>query len=324
MPKTGIVLKLLIAESDRFSPAAVARLRKEFVVETADLDRSALLERVGNFDALWVRLRNRIDGEIFAAAPGLKYVITNTTGLNHIDLDEAERRGVRVLSLRGETDFLKDVRATAEHTVGLLLALVRRTPAAHAHVCAGGWNRDPFRGNELFGKTAGIVGYGRLGRIVARYLLAFDMRVLATGPHLSQGDVEFGIERMTFDELLASSDVVSLHANLTAESRGCFGGPQFAAMKRGSWLINTARGELVDEAALLDALQSGHLAGAAVDVLCDEQSGGMGDQPLVRYAREHDNLILTPHIGGNTVESLEKTELFLADKLIELAGQARN
>ena len=122
---------------------------------------------MGGFNALWVRLRNRIDREVFDAAPRVRFVITNTTGLNHIDQEEADRRGVRVISLRGESEFLKDVRATAEHTVGLLLALMRRIPAARDHVRRGGWNRDLFRGNELYGKTAGIVGYGRLGRLVA-------------------------------------------------------------------------------------------------------------------------------------------------------------
>ncbi len=166
-------LRLLIAESEGFSQTALRQLLQHFDVESADLDRAGLLNRVGAFDALWVRLRNRIDREAFDAAPRLQFVITNTTGLNHIDLEEAERRGVRVISLRGEAEFLKDVRATAEHTVGLLLALVRHVPAAHAHVCGGGWNRDLFRGNELYGKTAGIVGYGRLGRIVSKYLRAF-------------------------------------------------------------------------------------------------------------------------------------------------------
>ncbi len=316
-------LRLLIAELEGFSQTALRQLRETLEVETADLDRAGLLQRVDGFDALWVRLRNRIDREVFDAAPRLRFVITNTTGLNHIDLEEAERRGVRVISLRGEADFLKEVRATAELTVGLLLALVRHLPAAHAHVCDGGWNRDLFRGNELYGKTAGIVGYGRLGRIVARYLQAFDMRVLACGPHLKQSEVEPGVEVVDLGTLLSQSDVVSLHASLTSENRGFFGSEQFAAMRARSWFINTARGELVDETARLDGLTSGHLAGAALDVLCDERSGGMGNNPLVEYARGHDNLILAPHVGGNTAESLEKTESFLTAKLIQRASELK-
>jgi D-3-phosphoglycerate dehydrogenase len=242
--------------------------------------------------------------------------------LNHIDLEEASRRGIRVLSLRGETEFLKTVHATAEHTVGLVLALVRHIPEARAHVVSGGWIRDRFRGSELSGKTAGVIGYGRLGRIVARMLLAFEMRVLASDPHVWTTDVDPGVEIVPLNDLLRQSDIVTLHVNLYAETSGFFGGDHFSRMKHGAWFINTARGELVDEAALLQALQEGRLSGAAVDVLSEERSTGMGSHPLVQYARQHENLLVTPHIGGCTSESMDKTELYMAQKLSEsLSGK---
>ena len=150
----------------------------------ADLDRSGLVAAVGEVNILWVRLRHRIDAEVMAAAPHLKIIVTPTTGLNHIDLEEAGRRGIRILSLRGEAEFLQDVRATAEHTLALILALLRHVPTALTHVQEGGWNRDQFKGRELHRKTVGVVGYGRLGRIVARYLRAFDTQVLITDPNL--------------------------------------------------------------------------------------------------------------------------------------------
>lgn len=310
--------KLLIAESGGFSPAALARLRQSFELTQGDLARAELLTalRQGTFTGLWVRLRNHIDAEVLDAAPGLKFVATNTTGLTHLDLDELDRRGITVLSLRGETEFLTEIRATAEHTIALLLTLLRKIPAAHQHVLGGGWNRDLFAGRELHRKTAGIIGYGRLGRIVARYLTAFGMKVLATSPHLEQSDCDPGVQAVPLETLLAESQIVSLHANSIPANRQMIGAAEFARMQPGSWFINTARGELVDEAALLQALQSGHLAGAALDVLADEQATGMADHPLVSYALTRENLLLTPHLGGNTPESLSKTEEFLAEKLL--------
>ena len=222
-----------------------------------------------------MRLRHRIDRQVFDAASRLKILVSPTTGLNHIDLEEAARRGIQVISLRGEVEFLKDVRATAELTMGLLLSLVRHIPAAVADTRRGSWDRDTFQGRELYGKTAGVVGYGRLGQIVARYLQAFDMRVLVADPDIDPEDLGPGLSRVPLSKLLAESDVVTLHVNLCDDTYGFFGREQFATMRPGGWFINTSRGELIDEQALLDFLQSGHLAGAALDVLCDERSSGM-------------------------------------------------
>ncbi len=313
---------ILVAESLDFSKEAAALLRRLGRVTLGDMDRAKLLRAVGQADVLWVRLRHRIDTEVMEHAPRLKVIVSPTTGLNHIDLEEASRRGIRVLSLRGETEFLKTVHATAEHTVGLVLALVRHIPEARAHVVSGGWIRDRFRGSELSGKTAGVIGYGRLGRIVARMLLAFEMRVLASDPHVWTTDVDPGVEIVPLNDLLRQSDIVTLHVNLYAETSGFFGSDHFARMKHGAWFINTARGELVDEAALLAALQEGRLSGAAVDVLSEERSTGMASHPLVQYARQHENLLVTPHIGGCTTESMDKTELYMAQKLAEsLSGK---
>jgi D-3-phosphoglycerate dehydrogenase len=308
-------VRILISESEGFSARAAQLLDQVGELVLADLDRSDLLSAVEEADVLWVRLRNRIDAEVMTAARSLKVIVTATTGLNHIDLEEAERRGVQVLSLRGEVEFLKAILATAEHTLALMLALLRHVPAAMAHVRDGGWDRNLFKGRELHGKIIGIVGYGRLGRIVARYLKAFNTHILAADPHIDTRAVEPGVTLIPLAQLLREADLVTLHVNLCKETQGFFGRKQFAAMKKGAWFINTSRGELVDENALLGALCSGHLAGAALDVLCDEDSDGMQDHPLVAYARQHAHVIITPHIGGCTIESMDKTELFLAEKL---------
>jgi D-3-phosphoglycerate dehydrogenase len=305
----------VVTESGGFSAEAATLLAAVGDVTLADLDRGGLVRAARDADVLWVRLRHRIDAEVLGAGAHLQAVVTPTTGLNHVDLGEAARRGVRVLSLRGETEFLRDVRATAEHTVGLLLALLRRLPAAAAHVRDGGWDRDLFKGGEIYGKTAGIVGYGRLGRRVAHYLRAFDARVLASDPNVVAADVEPGVRLVPLAELLPAADVVLLHASYGETTHRFFGWEQFTAMKHGAWFVNTARGELVDEDALLWSLERGRLAGAALDVLAGERSAGMRDHPLVAYARSHDNLVVTPHVGGCTAESMEKTETFLARKL---------
>lgn len=306
---------ILVAESEGFSRRAAALLGQVGHVVFADLDRPSLLSAVAAADILWVRLRHRIDAEVMAAAPRLKVLVTPTTGLNHIDLQEAAGRGIRVLSLRGEVDFLQDIRATAEHTVALIFALLRHLPAALTHVRDGGWDRDRFKGCELHQKTIGVLGYGRLGRIVARYVQAFDTDVLTCDPYVEAHALEPGVTLVPLSQLLRESDLVTLHVNLCDATSQFFGHEQFAAMKPGAWFVNTSRGELVDEAALLQALRSGQLAGAAVDVLCDEHSTGMGEHPLVVYARTHPDLLITPHIGGCTVESMAKTEVFLAERL---------
>jgi D-3-phosphoglycerate dehydrogenase / 2-oxoglutarate reductase len=311
------VLRVIVAESEGFSPEAREILAEIAEVRLLDLERPQLLASAAEADVLWVRLRHRIDREVLGAAPQLKAIASPTTGLNHIDLAEAERRGIRILSLKGETAFLRTVFATAEHTIGLLLALIRSIPAAAAHTRAGGWNRDLFRGHELQGMTAGVVGYGRIGRMVANYLRAFGVRVLASDPRPDLDPDENNVTLVSLETLLAESDIVTLHADLSPASRGFFGVREFALMKPGSWFLNTARGELVDESSLLSALETGKLAGAALDVLCDERSTGMSGYPLVEYARRNTNLILTPHLGGCTAESMGKTEVFLAGRVAE-------
>ena len=307
-------MKILLAESSDFNPRALELLRTLGAVRQEDLSGVALCGAVGDCDVLWVRLRNYIGAEVMDAAPRLKWIVSPTTGLNHIDLKAAEKRGIRILSLRGQTDFLKEIRATAELSIGLMLALLRRIPAAAWDVREGGWNRDRFQGRELHGQDVGLVGLGRLGHLVAGYLLAFGSRVRACDSRPEVFDLP-GVERVSLEELLATSRLVSLHASYAPRNERFFDAACFERMPRGSWFVNTARGELVDETALLAALKSGHLAGAAVDVLAAESSLNLSEHPLVAFARADDRLILTPHIGGCTRESMEQTEWFMAQQL---------
>jgi D-3-phosphoglycerate dehydrogenase len=202
-----------------------------------------------------------------------------------------------------------------------MLALIRNIPAAFSNVLDGHWQRDPYKGSELHEKTVGLVGYGRIGTLVAKYLHAFDCNILATDPFVqSAPDVPY-VQFVDLDHLLQESDIVSLHVSLTDETNRFFGLNQFSLMKKGSLFINTSRGELIDESALLHVLGIGHLAGAALDVLCDEHlfEGNLND--LMLYSRQYNNLLITPHIAGCTSESMEKTEVFMAEKLFRAIGK---
>lgn len=316
-------MRILVAESADFSPVAARILESAADVTWADVDSRSLVDLLPGHDLLWVRLRSRIDKATFTAAPELRAVATPTTGLTHIDLQAANERGVAILSLRGETEFLRTIRATAELTVGLMISLLRKLPAAMQHAIAEPWRRDLFRGRELFGSTVGLVGFGRLGQLVAQYLRAFDARVLAYDPYVDGASVPSYVRLCTLDELLAEADMVSLHVSLTDETDGFFSAPQFAAMRPGGLLINTARGEVINESALLSALATGRLAGAAVDVIGNEHAM-TPDHPLLDYARRHSNLLITPHIGGCTGASMERTEVFLAGKVSRWIDEQRS
>lgn len=315
--------RVLNAEPDRYSPRARAALQEVAEVVEEALDREALLRRVPDFDALIVRLAHRVDREVLAAGTRLRAVATATTGLDHVDLAAARERGVEVLSLRGEHEFLRSVSATAEHTWALLLALLRHIPAAHHAASRGEWDRDRFRGRELEGKRLGVLGLGRIGAKVADYGRAFGMEVRAYDRYLEAWPDGVGCAE-SLDALLAWSDVLTVHVPLNEDTRGMLGARQLARMPKGSWLVNTSRGAVVSGQDLVDALRAGHLAGAAVDVVEGEtEPGGPAQDPLVRYAREHDALLVTPHVGGATAESMEKTEVFMARKLAGFLARQR-
>lgn len=278
--------------------------------------REDLLRLIPDFDVLIVRFGQKIDREVLERGKRLKAVVTATTGLNHIDTEAAQKLGIKILSLRDETAFLRDITSTAELTWGLILSLVRKIPEAHNHVVSGSWKRDLFRGKDLKNKVLGVVGYGRLGRIVSEYANVFRMRILATDPYVKSAPK--WVRLVPLRSLLREADIVTLHVSLSHETEGFFGREEFRTMKGGAFFINTSRGELVDEEALLEALRSKKLGGAALDVLSGEISvkpDWLEKHPLRRYAQLYENLILTPHVGGATEDSMAETELFMARKL---------
>jgi D-3-phosphoglycerate dehydrogenase len=208
------------------------------------------------------------------------------------------------------------VSATAEHCFGLLLALLRHTPAATAHVLAGGWDRDQFWGTQLKGKCLGVIGYGRIGAMVARYAASFGMEVFACDRVADK--IGPPAKPVSFDELLRHADVVSVHVTATPENRNLIDRAAIARLKQGAILVNTARGSLVDEAALAEAVRRGQLLGVAVDVLAGEGYGEVSESPLLEAAREGRNILITPHIGGATLESIARTETALVERFLEV------
>jgi D-3-phosphoglycerate dehydrogenase len=249
----------------------------------------------------------------------LKFIASGTTGLDHIDIDYCASHNIAVLSLQGETDFLRDVHATAEHTVALMLALLRKIPFAHNDVCQGRWDREAWQGSELYGKRIGIVGCGRVGTQVMNMLLFMGGDMMYCDNRVLWHQVPTGqfLENAFLDGVLRKSDIVSLHVPLNDSTRGMIGEPQFRLMKPTAYLVNTSRGAVVDEDALLWALREARIKGAALDVLNGEP---LVNRRLVDYAATHDNLIITPHLGGNTAESRLKTQLFMCRKIAQFIG----
>jgi D-3-phosphoglycerate dehydrogenase len=305
--------RLLITEPSNFSDKALAALRQWADVESTSVTVDRLRSAFEAFDIVWIRLGVRVVADLVRRPVRCRVLAVPATGLDHIDVESCEKAGISVVSLRGESEFLREVRATAELTVGLVLALIRRIPQAHESVLSGKWERDLFQGHELYGKTIGIIGMGRLGRIVAGYFKAFGMDVVGYDPRVSL-PLEIARQVATIEDAVSSADYVSVHVNYYEGTRHLISRDVLAAMKQGSILINTSRGQVVDQMALLEALRAGHLAGAAVDVLDGEPEIGE-DHPLVAYARGNPRVLITPHIGGNTMESFEKTEVFIAEKI---------
>jgi D-3-phosphoglycerate dehydrogenase len=292
-------------------PDALDPVRDIAEVKVLPPDRDALLREIRDADVYYASLAVRADKEVIAAGNKLRAIATPSTGLDHIDLDAAAARGIEILCLKYDRAFLDSVTATAELAWALLLAVVRRIPGAFDAAKRGEWARDKFRGHMLAGKTFGILGYGRLGTMTGQYAHGFRMKVLACDIKDFQAE---GVTRVDHDTLFRESDVVSIHVHLTPETTGLVGPRQFGLMKPGAVLINTSRGAIVDEAALLEALESGRLGGAGLDVIHGEWSD-VSRHPLIQYARTHENLVISPHIGGVTYESQSMSYRFTSEKI---------
>lgn len=316
------MIRILNAEPKGYSDQARNILNEVGELVDDPITRDELISQIPDFEVLIVRLSHQVDQQVIQAGKRLKAIVTATTGLDHIDIEYAQENGIAVLSLQGETEFLRTIKATAEHTWALLLALLRRIPWAFNSVQNGHWDRDAFRGLELDGKQLGLLGLGRVGKIVAAYGQVFGMRVGAYDPDTEDWE-DHVYQYQSLNELLKNSQILSIHIPLNHETKGLIGKPELVTLPRGALLVNTSRGEIIDETALVTALENKHLAGAALDFLPTERNEVKRQaSPLLAYARRHDNLLITPHLAGATFESMEKTEIFMAKKLAQFIKES--
>lgn len=263
-------------------------------------------------EVLFAPLGFMVDAEKMDRCGALKVIVSNTTGIPHIDAAGAQSRNIRICALHDEQAFLDGITPTAEHTIGLMVAAWRRIPAAHKAASEGRWDRRPWGAPRMLSRMRlGLVGYGRLGRKVGRIAEAMGMTVDYFDPGVAGGAA-------TLTDLARASDVLSLHAPANDGTRNLVSREILEALPRGALVVNTARGELLDEEALLDLLETGHIAAAALDTVSGEYEPGFserfGKSRLARAARERDDLILTPHIGGSTIDAWFETERFVIEK----------
>jgi D-3-phosphoglycerate dehydrogenase len=299
---------VLNAEPSGYSNKAIEKWKlKGFEYIASGWKEIAENNRFEAVQILIVRLAKKIDKPVLDKFPDLTHLVTATTGLDHIDITAINERGIKLVSLRGQDDFLRTIPSTAEHTWALLLALIRNIPAANEHVKKGQWNRDLFRGYQLKEKKLGIIGLGRTGRKVAAYAKAFDMQVHYFDPHVDDHDFE---KMSQLEELLSSSDIISMHVHLNEETFHLIGEHNMNAVKKDCLMINTSRGNVMDEEAVVKALMSKKIKGVATDVLSTELED-IKLSPLWQAQQQNANVIITPHLGGATWDAMWACEEFI-------------
>lgn len=284
-------------------------------VSVATLPAAELAALLPAFDAVIVRSPTKLTADLIAAGTRLRFIGRAGVGVDNIDLAEADRRGIVVLNVPDANTV-----STAEHTVGMILAVARRIAEADASLRAGRWDRKRLDGVELYGKTLGIVGLGRVGREVARRMLAFSMKVIAADPYVAADAARgVGVELVELDFLLRRSDVITLHVALTPETARLISKREIEKMRNGVLLVNCSRGEVVDDAALEEGLASGRIGGAGLDVFAIEPPG---PHPLFRHPRT----VFTPHLGAATREARVRVGVHIAQSVANalVKGEIRN
>jgi D-3-phosphoglycerate dehydrogenase len=301
---TEPVPRVLIKE--KIADAGVELLRADFEVELGlEMSDDELGERIGEFDAILIRSATRLTAELIERAERLRVIGRAGTGVDNVDIEAATRRGI-VVANAPESNSI----AAAEHTLALALALCRNVPQAHGSLVAGEWARSRYGGNELYGKTLGVIGFGRIGQLVAKRALGFDMEVLGFDKFVSSERFrELGVEGVeTSEELYRRADVITMHLPKTPDTVDWIDARAIAEMREGVRIVNCARGELVDLDALLAGLESGKVSGAALDVFPSEP---FTDHPL--FAR--DDIVVTPHLGASTAEAQDRAGVVTAEQV---------
>jgi len=306
------VPKPVVLIAEELSPATVDALGPDFEIRQVDgTDRPALLAELATADAILVRSATKVDAEAIAAAPQLKVIARAGVGLDNVDIKAATTAGVMVVNAP-----TSNIISAAELTVGHILSLARHIPAAHGALAEGQWKRSKYTGVELYEKTIGIIGLGRIGALIAARLQAFGTNVIAYDPYITSARAQqLGVQPVSLEELLKQSDFVTIHMPKTPETTGMIGADQLALMKPTAFIVNVARGGLIDEDALYQALQDHTIAGAGLDVFVSEPPTG---SPLLGL----ENIIVTPHLGASTDEAQEKAGVSVAKSVrLALSGE---
>lgn len=301
---------VLIAEE--LSPATVDALGPDFEVRNVDgTDRPALLAALADANAILVRSATKVDAEAIAAAPKLQVIARAGVGLDNVDIKAATTAGVMVVNAP-----TSNIISAAELTIGHILSLARHIPAAHSALADGQWKRSAYTGTELYEKTVGIIGLGRIGALITARLQAFGVEVIAYDPYITAARAQqLGVQTVSLDELLEQSDFITIHMPKTPETTGMIGAEQLAKMKPTAYVVNVARGGLIDEDALHDALVAKTIAGAGLDVFVQEPPK---ESPLLALP----NVVVTPHLGASTDEAQEKAGISVAKSVrLALAGE---
>ena len=304
-------MKIGILEPADFSSIASHKLSKIGSIENYSGEK--LEEFLSNKEIIFVRLNFDINKGFLEAGPNLKYICSPTTGLNHIDVNYCQSKGIEIISLKGETDFLNTIRATPEHTLGLILALKRNYNFAFLKTDNSEWNRNPYRGYEIYSSKIGIVGFGRVGKILSSYLK--NMGASVAFYDINKDIQEEGVHKFdSIESLIDACETVVLCSSYTVEYGSIINEKEIDALKN-KYFINTARAELTNEAYLSQRALEGHFKGIAIDVIQNEQSAQNNLKSWLEAADKY-NVIVTPHIGGATYSSMNRTEEFISDKLL--------
>ncbi|HKT56557.1 MAG TPA: phosphoglycerate dehydrogenase [Microbacterium sp.] len=308
--------KPVVLLAEQLSPATIDALGPDFDVRHVDgTDRPALLAALADADAVLIRSATKMDAEAIAASARLKVIARAGVGLDNVDIKAATTAGVMVVNAP-----TSNIISAAELTIGHILSLARRIPAAHASLAGGAWKRSSYTGTELYEKTVGIIGLGRIGALITARLQAFDVKVVAYDPYVTSARAQqLGVQLVSLDELLEQSDFVTIHMPKTPETTGMIGAEQFRRMKSSAYVVNVARGGLIDEEALHAALVAGEIAGAGLDVFTSEPPAEGGS---ARALLGLDNVVVTPHLGASTDEAQEKAGISVARSVrLALGGE---
>ena len=282
-----------------------------YIPEISKLELTTLLSETPDIEYLFTNPNKQnfiLDEEVLKNS-NIKVINTCSTGLNHIDMDYCERNNVEVWSLKEDFELINDLPSTAELSFGLMMSLLRKIPEGFDSVKKGEWDYEPFIGRQVKGLTIGIIGFGRLGKITAELFKGWGVNILVSDPYVGT----FEYEQVEIKEIQKKSDVVFLHLHANKETRNMVDRELLSNMKKGSILINTSRGELVNEKDVINSIKEGHLGGYGTDVITDE-FGDVKESELVEFSRENNNVVITPHVGGMTWEGQTKAYKWAIDK----------